>query len=286
MQLELEEVTFTYQPGTALAVEALRQIDVAIDQTDFAGIVGPTGSGKSTLAQHLNGLLAPTTGRVLVDGEPLQRFGARNLRTLVGLVFQFPENQFFEATVTEDVGFGPRNIGCRAREVRERVAWALEMVGLDPVSFGSRNPFQLSGGEKRRVAIAGVLATRPRIIVLDEPTAGLDPVGRQELMDSLRDLHYREGIGVVVISHALDEMAELVERLIVLREGRIVFDGRPRVAFGRGELLSRAGLEPPQGVSLLTALEERGCAVEAAGVKMDDVVSGIVAAMRARGVLA
>jgi len=280
MQLELEAVGFVYQPGTALAVEALRDVSVAVGQTDFAGIVGPTGSGKSTLVQHLNGLLIPTTGRVLIDGVPLVRAAARGLRTHVGLVFQFPENQFFEATVAEDVGFGPRNLGCSGVETRQRIAEALDMVGLDPGVFGGRNPFELSGGEKRRVAIAGVLAMRPRILVLDEPTAGLDPVGRRELMSNLRDLHYREGIGVVVVSHALDEIAELVERLIVLRAGAIVFDGRPSVAFGRGELLARAGLEPPQGVRIANALREKHCDIPLSTVRMDDLAEAIARATK------
>lgn len=283
MQIELEDVTFTYQPGTALAVEAIRGVDLALDQTDFAGIVGPTGSGKSTLVQHLNGLLAPTSGRVLVDGNPLARRMARTLRADVGLVFQFPENQFFEATVSEDVAFGPRNLGCSAAETAQRVEQALGMVGLDAGAFGSRNPFELSGGEKRRVAIAGVLAMHPRILVLDEPTAGLDPLGRRDIVRRLRDLHYRDGIGVVIVSHALDEIAELIERLIILREGKLVFDGRPSVAFGRAELLARAGLEPPQGVAIVEALRERGCNVPAGAVRIDDVVEAVAGALAKGG---
>ncbi len=279
MHIELDAVCHTYQPGTALSVDALKEASLSIDQTDFAAIVGPTGSGKSTLVQHLNGLLAPTAGRVLVDGVPPKRQAARELRSHVGLVFQFPENQFFEATVREDVAFGPRNLSCGAVEAGKRVTEALDMVGLDPDLFGPRNPFELSGGEKRRVAIAGVLAMRPRIIVLDEPTAGLDPVGRRELMAHLRDLHYREGIGVVIVSHALDEIAELVERLIVMREGRIVFDGRPSVAFEREELLARAGLDPPQGVATLAALRRRGLDVAPGAVTIDDVARAVADAV-------
>lgn len=283
MQIELEEVGFVYQPGTALAVEALRDVNLVIDQTDFAGIVGPTGSGKSTLVQHLNGLLAPTSGRVLVDGVQLGRTAARPLRAHVGLVFQFPENQFFEATVREDVAFGPRNVGCSTAETKERVADALKMVGLNPDAFGPRNPFELSGGEKRRVAIAGILAMRPRILVLDEPTAGLDPVGRRDLMRSLRDLHYRGGIGVVIVTHALDEIAELAERLVVLRGGTVVFDGRPSVAFGRSELLARSGLEPPQGIRVANALRERGCDIPVSATRIDEIADAIAAASRGGG---
>jgi len=282
MHVELDAVCHTYQPGTALSVDALKEASLSIDQTDFAAIVGPTGSGKSTLVQHLNGLLAPTAGRVLVDGVPPSRQAARELRSHVGLVFQFPENQFFEATVSEDVAFGPRNQSCGAVEASKRVTEALDMVGLDPDLFGSRNPFELSGGEKRRVAIAGVLAMRPRIIVLDEPTAGLDPLGRRDLMAHLRDLHYREGIGVVIVSHALDEIAELVERLIVMREGRIVFDGRPSVAFEREELLARAGLDPPQGVATLAALRRRGLDVAPGAVTIDDVAQAVADAVVGR----
>lgn len=283
MQIELEEVRYTYQPGTALAVEALRGVSVSVDQTDFVGIVGPTGSGKSTLAQHMNGLLSPTSGRVLVDGEPIgRRAPARQLRGWVGLVFQFPENQFFEATVAEDVAFGPRNLGLSAGDSEARVTEALDMVGLDSAAFSRRNPFNLSGGEKRRVAIAGVLAMRPKILVLDEPTAGLDPVGRQELMARLRELHYRRGIGVVIVSHALDEIAELVERLIVMRSGDVVFDGRPGVAFGRPELLARSGLELPQGAAILADLGARGCDVASGAVRLEDVAKAILSAVGPR----
>lgn len=263
-----------------MAADALRDVSLALDQTDLAGIVGPTGSGKSTLIQHLNGLLAPTSGRVLVDDAPIgAEISARRLHTAVGLVFQFPEHQLFEATVAEDVGFGPRNLGCDREEIRQRVDTALEMVGLDAEAFGARNPFELSGGEKRRVAIAGVLALRPRILVLDEPTAGLDPPGRRELMKNLRDLHYKQGIGIVIVSHAVDEIAEIVERLIVLKQGTVVFDGLPSVAFGRSELLAGAGLEPPQGAAIITALAERGCAVDSKALGIDEVAEAIAAAL-------
>lgn len=279
MQVDLEDVSFTYQSGTALAVEALRDVTMGVGQTDFVGIAGPTGSGKSTLVQHLNGLLIPTSGQVLVDGILSARVPTRQLRASVGLVFQFPENQLFEATVADDVAFGPRNLGCPGAETISRVDEALRMVGLDAETYGRRNPFELSGGEQRRVAIAGVLAMRPRILVLDEPTAGLDSVGRRDLTQRLRDLHYGEGIGIVVVSHALDEIAELVERLIIMREGRIVFDGRPRASFGRTELLSRAGLQPPQGVALLAALRRRGVIVDCDRTDADSVAQAIAQAL-------
>jgi len=256
-------------------VRALQDVDFTVAQTDLIGIAGATGSGKSTLIQHLNGLLEPTSGRVLVDGSPMEKTPRRGFRGEVGLVFQFPENQLFEATVAEDVAFGPANLGVPPAEIEERVASALQTVGLDPAAFGHRNPFELSGGEKRRAAIAGVLAMRPKILVLDEPTAGLDPVGKRDLMQTLRRLHFREGMGIVVVSHALDEISEVIKRLVILREGRIVFDGRPSVAFAREELLARSGLDLSQAAAFARELRRCGVGLEESAFRFEQVAAGL-----------
>jgi len=262
-----EGLTYTYLRGTPRETVALRGIDLVIRAGEMLAIIGPTGSGKSTLVQHFNGLLRPTAGVVRVDGEDLwgPNTNRRRARQRVGLVFQAPEAQLFEETVRRDVAFGPRNLALSEDVVAGRVEEALRQVGLDPARFGDRSPFELSGGEKRRVAIAGVLAMRPQVLVLDEPTAGLDPKGREELLARIAGLH-RQGMTVVVISHDMDIVASLAGRVIVLHEGRILLEGAPRDVFARDAELRAIGFTAPQATRLARLLRERG-------VPLDDVLT-------------
>ena len=220
MSLKLEDVTYTYSPGTAYEMHALEHINLEIPNGQFVGIIGHTGSGKSTLVQHLNGLIRPTAGRVLYNGEDIWKEGypLRELRSHVGLVFQYPEHQLFETDVITDVCFGPKNQGLSPEECRKRAEEALDHVGF-PKEMYEKSPFELSGGQKRRVAIAGVLAMNPDFLVLDEPTAGLDPKGRDEILDQLALLHKTRGISVVLVSHSMEDIAKYAERLIVVNDG-------------------------------------------------------------------
>jgi energy-coupling factor transport system ATP-binding protein len=260
--LECRDLAHTYRRGTPVAAEALRGVSLRVAAGEVLSIVGPTGSGKSTLIQHFNGLLRPSHGTMLVAGEDLwaPRADRRGARRLIGLVFQFPEYQLFEDTVRRDVAYGPRNLGLPDDEAVARADGALRDVGLDPDRFGARSPFSLSGGEMRRVALAGVLAMRPRVLVLDEPTAGLDPRARGELLDRIRALHTR-GLTIVLVTHNMDEVALLAQRVVVLHGGRIAAEGAPREIFAREGDLRRWGLGLPQAARLVRRLRDRGVPV-------------------------
>ncbi len=251
MALVLENVSHTYQPGTPFSAVALDNISLTIEENDLLAIIGHTGSGKSTLAQHLNGLMKPTNGRVLLDGKDINQDAAelRKLRFQVGLVFQYPEYQLFEETVEKDIAFGPKNMGLSEEEIKERVLGAMDLVGLNPDEIGQKSPFELSGGQMRRVALAGVLAMRPKVLVLDEPTAGLDPRARSFLLSDIKRLH-REGTTVVMISHSMDEVAALATRIVVMEKGRLAKIGTPDEIFAQPQKLEAMGLNVPQ-VSLL-----------------------------------
>ena len=276
-----EGVSFTYRRGTPMETLALRGITVEIRPGEAMALIGPTGSGKSTLVQLFNGLLRPTEGTVRVAGQDLwgPRADRRRARQRVGLVFQFPEYQLFEETVRRDVAYGPERLGLGEAEVAERVDEALHAVGLDPSRFGDRSPFALSGGEMRRVALAGVLAMRPTVLALDEPTAGLDPRGKEEILARLELLH-RQGLAVVVITHSMDEAARLADRVVVLDGGRVVMTGSPAEVFRRDEDLRRVGLDLPQAARLVRALRARGLPV-ADALTMSAARAAIVAAVRA-----
>lgn len=244
--------------GDPDAVWALRDITFELNDGEFLGIAGHTGSGKSTLIQHMNGLVSPTRGRVLLDGQDLSdKRAAQGCRGKVGLVFQYPEYQLFAATVREDVAFGPRNLGLSADEVERRVASALESVHLDIAELGDKSPFELSGGQQRRVAFAGVLAMELRVLVLDEPVAGLDPVAREEFLDLIAQLHER-GLTVVMVSHSMDDLARLSDRVLVLNEGRQFAFGSPSEVFARGDELRAIGLDVPAPQKLADELREAG----------------------------
>lgn len=258
MLIRVEGLTHVYAPSTPFERTALRDVNLEIEAGESVGIVGPTGSGKSTLVAHLAGLLTPTAGRVLMDGVDIshERPGTR-----VGLAFQTPEDQIFEQTVFREVAFGPRNLGLTASEIEERVDWALEMVGLDPAVIRDRVPFTLSGGEMRRVALASILAMRPVILILDEPTAGQDPQSRRELLARLRALHAQGDLALIVVSHAMEEIARLVERIVVLNEGQLVANAPTRQVLSDAELLRSVGLDVPEPTALMRALHRRGLPV-------------------------
>lgn len=260
MLIQVENLTHVYNRGTPFERVALREVNLEIEAGERIGIVGPTGSGKSTLVQLLAGLLKPTVGRVLLEGTPVHSKGAaaRALRLQVGLAFQYPEDQIFEQTVFREVAFGPRNLGLSGAEIEARVNWALEMVGLDPAAVAQRMPFALSGGERRRVALAGILAMRPRVLILDEPTVGQDPQGRRALLDKVGTWQRETNMTMIIVSHALEDLARLVDRVIALRESRVVADGLARQVLSDARLLHDIGLDAPQPVALMQALQRAG----------------------------
>lgn len=265
MSIEVRHLSHTYSEGSALRTVALEDVSFTVTDGEFVGIVGHTGSGKSTLVQHLNGLLQPTSGQVLVDGEDLngEHVNRRLLRQRIGLVFQYPEYQLFEETVAKDIAFGPKNQGLSPEEVADRVRYAMACVHLDYDQLAEKSPFELSGGQMRRVAIAGVLAMKPSVLILDEPTAGLDPRGRDRILGMLEELHQRENTTVLMVSHSMDDMARLASRLLVFAGGRLVADGTPREIFSRPEAMTEIGLGIPEAALLCRRLREEGYALPA-----------------------
>ena len=260
MSIVIEHLNYVYMTGGPYETKALSDVNLTIHDGEFIGLIGHTGSGKSTLVQHLNGLIMPTSGRVLVDGMDLADKGTdrRAVRQRVGLVFQYPENQLFEETVEKDIAFGPKNLGLDEAEIDRRVRDAMRRVALDYDRLHERSVFELSGGQMRRVAIAGVLAMEPQVLVLDEPCAGLDPRGREEILGLIKKLHEEAGTTIVMVSHSMDDVASLAERVIVMNHGELVMDGAPRDVFACGEELRGMGLDVPQAVQLADKLRERG----------------------------
>lgn len=262
MSLILDHVNYIYGGDTELAVHALRDVNLKIPDGQFIGLIGHTGSGKSTLVQHLNGLIKPTGGAIYFNGEDIHEddFDKKKLRSKVGLVFQYPEHQLFEIDVFSDVCFGPKNLGLSRKEVELRAYEALKQVGLED-EFFYQSPFDLSGGQKRRVAIAGVLAMKPDILILDEPTAGLDPKGRDEILDRIAMLHKTMGITVILVSHSMEDVAKYVERIIVMNKGRVLYDDMPKEVFKHYKELEQIGLAAPQVTYIMQALKARGLPV-------------------------
>lgn len=259
MPIEIKHLDHIYMPDSPFETKALDDVTLTIGDGEFVGLIGHTGSGKSTLVQHLNGLMKPDHGSVIVDGMDVsdKNTDLREIRRRVGLVFQYPEHQLFEETVRKDVSFGPRNLGCSEQEIEERVVKACHQVGLSDEKL-DMSPFDLSGGNKRRVAIAGVLAMRPRVLVLDEPTAGLDPRGRNELLELIRGLHEEEGNTIVMVSHSMDDISALAQRIIVMNEGRVAMDGTPREVFAHPQELVDMHLGVPAAAQLAMELRKRG----------------------------
>ncbi|HHX27643.1 MAG: energy-coupling factor transporter ATPase [Bacillota bacterium] len=276
MPIEVRSLTHIYHRGSTSEAVALKDVSFRIDNGEFVGLIGPTGSGKSTLIQHLNGLLKPTSGEVLVDGQNIWDKGMslRKLRQRVGLVFQYAEQQVFEETVRQDIAFGPRNLGLSEREVMERVEEAARMVGL-PADLLDRSPFELSGGQLRRVAIAGVAAMKPEVLILDEPAAGLDPRGRDGILSRIQEMH-RGGMTVILVSHNMEDVARLCGRLLVLNKGELVADGTPREVFSRNEFVKKIGLRAPDVVNLMEKLRERGWNVRTDIVNVDEALKEIL----------
>ena len=285
MSIEVNQVTYTYMPQTAFERTALSKITLTIEEGVLTAIAGHTGSGKSTLVQHLNGILHPTQGSVMVDGQDLAAKDktAITARRRVGMVFQYPEHQLFEETVEEDIAFGPKNLGLSADEIARRVRRAMELVRLDYDTYRERSPFQLSGGQKRRAAIAGVLAMEPKYLVLDEPTAGLDPRGRDDLLQRIVRLHREKKMTVIFVSHNMDDIARLADRVIFMHEGRVLLDAPPREAFQEKSALGTAGLEEPETVTLLEKLQQRGLAVNTDAFTAEETAQRIIRALRKRG---
>lgn len=262
MGLKLEHVSYLYGTDTELLVRALDDVNLEIPDGQFIGLIGHTGSGKSTLVQHLNGLLKPSEGTILFNGENIwaQDYSRKTLRSKVGLVFQYPEHQLFEVDVLTDVCFGPKNQGLSKEECEKRAKEALELVGF-PEELYLQSPFELSGGQKRRAAIAGVLAMRPKVLVLDEPTAGLDPRGRDEILDQIAELHKKTGITVILVSHSMEDIAKYVDRIIVMNRGEKFLDGTPREVFAHYQELEEVGLAAPQVTYIMHDLRQNGLQV-------------------------
>ena len=262
--LEVRSLSHVYSKGTPFEQKALDHVSLQVMQGEFIAIIGHTGSGKSTLIQHLNGLLKPTGGQVFFHGQDMFAKSAnlRNIRFQIGLVFQYPEYQLFEETVEQDIAYGPMNMGLEHDEITRRVQDALEAVGL-PQDISDKSPFELSGGQKRRVALAGVIAMQPEILILDEPTAGLDPAGREEMFDLIRDLHEKRGTTVILVTHSMEDAARVASRLVVMKHGKIFMTGTPAEVFSRAEELEQSGLTVPQVTRIMLELQKRGLPVKA-----------------------
>jgi energy-coupling factor transport system ATP-binding protein len=281
MPIEVKSLTHIYMPGTPFEAKALNDISLSIHDGEFIGIIGHTGSGKSTLISHLNGLEHSEPGVVFVNGIDLGEKGSDliAIRRVVGLVFQYPEYQLFEETVAKDVAFGPNNLGLDAAEIERRVETALKQVGLNPAEVSEKSPFELSGGQKRRVAIAGVLAMQPSTLILDEPAAGLDPAGRREMFDLIRGIH-DSGVTVVMVSHSMDDVGRLCDRLFVLNKGEIAYSGTPAEVFLHESKLHAIGLDVPEGAKLARRLRDAGFDMPQDIYRTEDVCAAIIANLR------
>lgn len=284
MSIKLEHINYVYSPGTAYEKHALKDIHLEIPHGQFVGIIGHTGSGKSTLIQHLNGLVKATDGALYYNGENIyaEGYNMRELRNQVGLVFQYPEHQLFEADVLSDVCFGPKNQGCSEEEAKQRALEALQLVGLKE-KYYDRSPFDLSGGQKRRAAIAGVLAMNPKVLVLDEPTAGLDPKGRDEILDQIAYLHKTCDMTVILVSHSMEDIAKYVDRIIVMNHGQVAFDDVPKKVFEHYEELERIGLSAPQVTYIMHELKARGLDVPVDVTTIEEATEAILAALKKKG---
>lgn len=283
MSIVLSNVSYTYMIGTPYERQALNNVSLTIDQGEFVGIIGHTGSGKSTLVQHLNGLLKPTVGEVSVDGTHLHGKGdvVKKARRKVGMVFQYPEHQLFEETIYEDIAFGPKNLGLDSGEIDRRVRLGMEFVGLDFESFAKRSPFRLSGGQMRRVAIAGVVALQPDYLVLDEPSAGLDPRGRDEIFSQIIALHKTTGITVILVSHNMEDIAKMASRLIVMAQGQIKLDDTPEQIFRHHRQdLAQAGVDIPPVTGLMVKIKQRGLGVDDGALTVEQAVASIAQAVK------
>ena len=277
MSIKLEHINYVYGEGTAYEKHALKDINLEIPDGQFVGIIGHTGSGKSTLIQHLNGLIKATSGEIYYNGENIYADGysMKELRSHVGLVFQYPEYQLFESDVLSDVCFGPKNLGLPEEEVKARSLEALHQVGLKEKHY-NKSPFDLSGGQKRRVAIAGILAMHPEVLILDEPTAGLDPKGRDDILDQIQKLHKERGITVILVSHSMEDVAKYVDRIIVMDHGCMKFDGEPKKVFEHYKELESIGLAAPQVTYVMQTLKEKRFDVDVHAITIEEAKQSIL----------
>ena len=280
MSIKLEHINYVYSEGTAYEKHALKDVSLEIPHGEFVGIIGHTGSGKSTLIQHLNGLLKATSGALYYNGENIygENYNLRELRNQVGLVFQYPEHQLFEVNVLQDVCFGPKNQGLSQQECEARALEALKLVGLKEKYYKS-SPFELSGGQKRRVAIAGVLAMRPKVLVLDEPTAGLDPKGRDEILDQIAYLHKESDLTVILVSHSMEDIARYADRLIVMNSGEVMYNDTPKNVFAHYQELEKVGLAAPQVTYIMHDLKMKGFPVGVTATTVEEAADEIMHAL-------
>ncbi|MDU2502919.1 MAG: energy-coupling factor transporter ATPase [Peptoniphilus harei] len=270
--IEINNLMHVYSPGLPFEKKAVDDISLKIEENEFIGLIGHTGSGKSTFIQHLNGLLKPSSGEIIIDGTRVDKSGSNltDLRKKVGLVFQYPEYQLFEETIERDIAFGPRNLDISEEEVHERVKASMESVGLDYETYKDKSPFELSGGLKRRVAIAGVLAMEPKVLILDEPTAGLDPRGRDEILSEIKSIHENRKITVILVSHSMEDVAKIAERIIVFDKGKVFLDGEPREIFRNEDKLLGVGLGIPQITSLMRTLKKKGLDINEDAITVEE----------------
>jgi len=260
MSIKIENLTYIYMPKTPFEKKAIDDVSIEIKQGEFVALIGHTGSGKSTLIQHINGLLKPTSGKLLIDDIDITKKNVKltNIRKKVGLVFQYPEYQLFEETIEKDIAFGPRNLGLDNDEINKRVQRAMKIVGLDYEEFKEKSPFEISGGQKRRVAIAGVVAMQPQVLILDEPTAGLDPKGRDDILNKIVELYKENNITIILVSHSMEDVAKVANRVVVMDKGKCILDGSPQKIFREIETLERVGLAVPQVTYLIRELRNKG----------------------------
>jgi energy-coupling factor transport system ATP-binding protein len=280
--IKVENLSYVYQPGMPFEKHALHNVNLEIEKGDFAALIGHTGSGKSTLIQHFNALMKPTSGKIYIDGVDItdDKTDLKLIRRMVGLVFQYPEHQLFEETVYKDIAFGPKNIGLSEEEIRQRVTWAGGLVGLDQELY-EKSPFELSGGQKRRVAIAGVLAMKPKVLILDEPTAGLDPAGRDEILGSVLSLHQSsEDMTVIFVSHSMEDVAKVAKHVIVMNQGKVELFGTVPEVFSHGKELEEMGLSVPQVTKLVERLRNQGVMLPEDIYTVQDAVKAIKTKVR------
>lgn len=284
MTIKIEGLTHIYNPNTPFEMKALDDINLEVNEGEFIGLIGHTGSGKSTLIQHLNGLLKPTSGKIIVDGLDITSKDAKLklIRQKVGLVFQYPEHQLFEETVYKDIAFGPLNLGLSEDEVDKRIRESMELVGLNFEQVKNRSPFELSGGQRRRVAIAGVLAMKPKVLILDEPTAGLDPKGRDEILGQIQNLFKANKITIILVSHSMEDIARFVDRIVVMHRGKVNMVGTAREIFKRAQELESIGLGVPQITYFMKALQDKGKEIRDDVITVEEATEEILNYLRRR----
>lgn len=287
MPIEVKNISHIYMENTPYEKKALNNVSLTINEGEFVAIAGHTGSGKSTLMQHFNGLLNPTKGEVFIDGIDINKKKDKktlNARRSVGMVFQYPEQQLFEESIFADIAFGPRNFGCSEDEVKQRVKEAMDFVELDYEEYKDKSPFLLSGGQMRRVAIAGIIALKPKYLVLDEPTAGLDPRLKQNLLQKVKRLHQKEKITIIMVSHNMDDISLLADKVAIMRQGKLMIYGEPREVFTYKDVIEQAGLLEPEVMQLLRKIKEYGLDVDINALNKQEALNNILVALRKRGI--